>query len=121
LRHIALYQQPGKKISFATETRLQAVKNVREQNAPVRRRLDNGGELIFSLCPGDVLARKTPDGHVEYIVVRKFNQAGRVFYKPVTQAGTPKPEVSFGPASFADGTLTKVSVDPIGRVRPARD
>lgn len=76
---------------------------------------------MFSLCSGDILVRKTPEGHLEYLVVRKVNQKGRVFYKLASQADTPKREVSFGPASFADGALAKVSIDPIGRARPARD
>ncbi|MBI3436560.1 MAG: type II CRISPR RNA-guided endonuclease Cas9 [Proteobacteria bacterium] len=121
LRHIALYRQPDGEVSFCTETRLQAVNHTRLHKSPVQRKLEDGSELLFSLCSGDILAHKNADGHVKYLVVRKVNQAGRVFYKPVTQADTPKPEVSFGPASFADGTLMKVSVDPIGRVRPARD
>lgn len=121
LRHIALYRRPDGTIDYTTETRLQALKNVRNHKVPVVSKSVDGNELVCSLCSGDILARKAPDDRVEYLVVRKVNQAGRVFYKPVTQADTPKPEVSFGTASFADGALTKVSVDPIGRVRPARD
>lgn len=74
----------------------------------------------MSLCPGDILAQNT-EGSVKYLVVRKVNQAGRVFYKSATQAGTPKPEVSFGPGNFTDTSIKKVSVDPIGRVRSAND
>ncbi|MBV9375297.1 MAG: hypothetical protein JO320_09620, partial [Alphaproteobacteria bacterium] len=121
LRHLALYRSPGGKIAFRTETRLQAIEHLRKFKAPVRRTLDDGSVLVFSLCAGDILARRLANGCVEHLVVRKVNQAGRVFYKPVVRADTPKPEVSFGPISFADGSIWKVSVDPIGRVRPARD
>jgi CRISPR-associated endonuclease Csn1 len=121
LRHLALYRASDGNVHHRTETRFQAVQNSRRRNTPVVQKLDDGSRLLFSLCAGDILARKNSDGRSEYLVVRKVNQAGRVFYKPATQAETPKPEVSFGPQSFADGSLTKVSVDPIGRVRPARD
>lgn len=121
LRHLALYRSPNGKLFHRTETRLQAMRNVRQHGTPVLQKSEDGKELVFSLCPGDILAHKLSNGRIEYLVVRKFNQKGRVFYKPVTQADTPKPEVSFGPGSFAHGTIIKVSVDPIGRVRPARD
>ena len=73
LRHIALYRTPGGKISFRTETRLQAMNNARLNNTPVRPRLEDGSLLMFSLCSGDILVRKTPEGHLEYLVVRKVN------------------------------------------------
>lgn len=121
LRHLAIYRKPDGSVLYRTETRLGAMNNTRRHNTPVSRELGDGATLLFSLCPGDMLTRQRSDGSVEYLVVRKVNQAGRVFYKAASQADIPKPEVSFGPTSFADGALKKVSVDPIGRVRPARD
>jgi hypothetical protein len=61
------------------------------------------------------------DGRAEYIVVRKFNQAGQVFFKQATSAIAPKPEVSFMPSRIDEGKMRKVTVDPIGCVWPAND
>ena len=75
----------------------------------------------MSLCPNDVLEMSCEDGSKEYVVVRKFNEKGRVFYKPLTLAGDPKPEVSFAPDRFLRDDIRKVRVDPIGRVTRAND
>lgn len=120
LHHIAIYRTQDGKLIHRTVTRFQAMANLKRERTPVRRKLDDGSELLFSVCPGDVLAR-TNGTQTEYLKVRKFNQAGQIFYQPVEQAGTPKPELSFKPSRLAGGTFTKVSIDPIGRVRPARD
>jgi hypothetical protein len=121
IHHIALYRRNDGTMFHLTETRLQATKNLRQYGSPIRKTLDDGSRVHMSLCPGDTIVHKDQHGVVKYLVVRKVNQAGRVFYKPSAQADVPKPEVSFGPGRFADGSLSKVSVDPIGRVRPARD
>ncbi|MBV9374229.1 MAG: hypothetical protein JO320_04080, partial [Alphaproteobacteria bacterium] len=97
LRHLALYRTPEGKIVSRTKTRLQAIEHLRKFKTPVQRTLDDGSVLVFSLCAGEILARRLANGSVEHLVVRKVNQAGRVFYKPVVRADTPKPEVSFGP------------------------
>lgn len=121
LHHIAFYRRTSGELAYVTRTRLEAYRTQRATGSPVLKKLEDGSELLFSLCKQDILERKSENGEIERLVVRKCNQAGRVFYKPVTSTIDPKPEVSFGPSSFADGGIRKVSVDPIGRVRPAND
>jgi CRISPR-associated endonuclease Csn1 len=121
LHHIAFYRGSNGQVTYVTRTRLEAYDLQRSIGSPVARSLAAGGELIFALCKQDVLERRTATGEKEYLVVRKCNQAGRVFYKPGTSAIEPKPEVSFGPSAFADGNIRKVTVDPIGCVWPAND
>jgi CRISPR-associated endonuclease Csn1 len=121
LHHIAFYRNSSGHLSFATRTRLEAYNLQRATGSPVAKALDDGSKLILSLCKQDTLERTSADGRKEYLVVRKCNQAGRVFYKPAISAIEPKPEVSFGPTAFSDGSIRKVAVDPIGRVRPAND
>jgi CRISPR-associated endonuclease Csn1 len=121
LHHIAIYRRSDGSMVHVTRTRLQALAAQRETGCPVLKTLEDGSRLVASLCRQDILERLTDDGDKEYLVVRKCNQAGRIFYKPATSAEEPKPEVSFGPQVFKDARIRKVTVDPIGRVRPASD
>lgn len=119
LHHIALYNA-GNKIEFETVTRPQITERVRQGLPPIVPKNENGATLLYALHRNDILEEIDEHGVVHYWLVRKFNQEGRVFYKPVTMAGSPEKEVSFGPSAFLDGTLRKVSIDPIGRIRKAK-
>jgi len=116
--HIALYRD-GATIRFLPVTRREAFARQRQGQPAVLPRHPKGGTLLFALCSRDVMMRETPAGR-EFVLVRKINAAGRIFHKPLTLAGEPKPEVSFGPDGLLRDGWRKVSVDPIGRVRPAR-
>lgn len=122
VHHYALYRLPDGKIDYETISRFEAMRRLaRKQPLIEKKREKDGATLLFTLAPGDML-RITQNGKSpEYAVVRKTNAAGRVFIKPHTMAGIPKPEISFGPERLAQPDIAKVSVDPIGRVRPARD
>ncbi len=119
--HIAVYDLGNGEAGHETVTRLEAVERLAQGEAAVRRTWHNGGRFVLSLCPGDILEVTNPSGSKEYLVVRKFNEEGRVFYKPLHSATKPKPEISVGPNRFLEPDIRKVSVDPIGRVRPAND
>jgi len=119
--HIAMYDLGGGKAAHETVSRIEVARRHTNNEAIVRRSLNGKGKLIVSLCPGDVLECVSESGEVSYHLVRKFNEKGRVFYKPIAKADEPKPEVSFGPAQFLRSEIRKVAVDPIGRVRPAHD
>ena len=116
--HVALYRD-GTTIRFLPVTRREAFERQRRGKPAVLPRHPEGGTLLFALCSRDVLMRETPEGR-EFVLVRKFNAAGRIFYKPLTLVGEPKPEPSFGEKGLVRDGWRKVSVDPIGRVRPAR-
>jgi CRISPR-associated endonuclease Csn1 len=74
---------------------------------------------LMILRPGDVLHRRTPAGD-EFRLVRKFFGSGAIFYKPLTMASVPKPEISSRPGPLLADGWRKVSIDPIGRVSPAK-
>jgi hypothetical protein len=120
VHHYALYRLPNGKVDYATVSRFEAMR----RNACERPLVDkerDGAKLLFTLAPGDMLKISAPGKPEEYVVVRKTNAAGRVFIKSHLLAGMPKPEVSFGPDRLAQPDIEKVSVDPIGRIRPASD
>jgi len=121
LHGFAVYSDNAGGSAYKVLSRAEVVARTASGDAPYPASLPGGFRLKVVLYPGDVLRRQGQGECLEYFMVRKFNQAGRVFYKPHTMAVVPKPEISFGVSQFTDGTVVKVAVDPIGRVRPASD
>jgi len=127
---MAIYKLPDGSAYHHTITLPEATAQLNDKDKkhqPVARQvLENGGRLVMSLAPGDILEISRGQER-EYMVVRYCNEKGRVFYKPHTMAldptkmKPPQPEVSFGPDALLGPNIRKVSVDPIGRVRPAHD
>lgn len=115
--HIAIYRD-GETIRYLVATKREALVRVQRGEPAVRPEHPEGGRLVMALRPRDVLCREN-DGLRQFALVRKVNAAGRIFYKPLHSANEPKPEVSLGPSCVNDG-WRKISVDPIGRWRPAR-
>jgi len=119
--HMAVFQMPDGSADYETVSLLEATRRLKKGESVVRRAPMNGGRFLMSLAANDILEMMQEDGSHHYVVVRFCNEKGRVFYKPINMADDPKPEVSFGPKDFLKPNIRKVSVDPIGRVRPARD
>lgn len=106
----------GERTTFRVVTRREALSSLRAA------RVNGAGNHLapsMTLRPGDVLHRRVGDLD-EYRLVRKFLGSGAIFYKALTQATVPKPEVSSRPGPMLQEGWKKVSVDPIGRVRPAK-
>lgn len=119
--HIAIYRSDTGAISYEIVTKRNAAARVRSGEAPVCRKHPALGRLILSLCPNDVLMRTDEHGRNHFVVVRKVNAKGRIFYKPHWMTGEPEKDVSLSPSDVAMDGWQKVAVDPIGRVRPAHD
>ena len=115
--HIAIYRD-GETVRFLVATRREALLRVRNGKPAVLPEHPEGGRLVMALRPRDMLYRES-EGTQQFALVRKFNAAGRIFYKAPHSANEPKPEVSLGPSCVKDGWI-KVTVDAIGRWRPAR-
>ncbi|MBX5455063.1 MAG: type II CRISPR RNA-guided endonuclease Cas9 [Acidobacteriia bacterium] len=119
LHHIAIYQD-GDRVRFSVLTKREAAERARRGEAVVRGTHSEGGTLVMALHPNDVLQRPLPNGREEFVLVRKFSSSGQVFFKPLTMAREPNPEVSRKPGPLLKEGWRKVSIDPIGRVTPAR-
>ncbi|WP_114375387.1 type II CRISPR RNA-guided endonuclease Cas9 [Elioraea thermophila] len=115
--HIAIYRD-GETVRFLVATKREAYERVRRGEPAVLPVHPEGGRLVMALRPGDVLRREV-DGAQAFVLVRKFNANGRIFYKVLHSSKEPRPEVSFGPSCVRDG-WRKVAVDPIGRWRFAK-
>jgi CRISPR-associated endonuclease Csn1 len=118
--HMAIYRNDRGAV-HETVTRLEAIRRCRRGEPVVKPQLEDGSALVMSLSANDTFEVSKTNGIKERFVVRKVNEKGRVFYKPLSMATEPKPEVSFAPSRFLQDDIRKVKIDPIGRVRPAND
>jgi len=119
--HIAIYRRDDGAISYEVVTKREAAVRVLRGEAPVRRTHPEFGRLIMSLCQNDMIARTDEHGRTEFAVVRKFYGNGQIFFRPHWVAGEAGSEKSQRPGPFISSGWRKVTVDPIGRVRPAHD
>jgi CRISPR-associated endonuclease Csn1 len=118
--HIAIYRD-GPTVRFLVVTRREAAARVMGKPslpavAPVH---PLGGELVMALHPGDVVHRKVGDRN-ELLLIRFAYGAGPIFFKPLAMSGNPEKQVSKTPPTWVREGWRKVSVDPIGRIRPAK-
>lgn len=119
--HMAIFRMPDGRAEYETVPLLEATRRLKAGEPVIRRTSRNGGRFLMSVAANDILEITRKDGSKEYVAIRYCNEKGRVFYKPANMADDPKPEVSFGPARFLEPGIRKVTIDPIGRVRPAND
>lgn len=115
--HIAIYRA-GDRVWGTPVLKRQAIERVRRGERIVLP-AEGDGKLVMSLCRGDVV-RRTVGETTEYRVIRKFNAAQRIFFKPLTMAGEPEKEGSWSPEGLLRDGWHKVSIDPIGCTRRAR-
>lgn len=116
--HIAIYRE-GETVRHLVVTKREALVRVQRGQPAVMPEHPEGGRLVMALRPGEVLRRETEDGE-EFALIRFAYGAGPVFFKPLSMAGAPKPQVSKVPATWLREGWCKIAVDPIGRWRKAR-
>lgn len=114
--HVAIYSNGAVIVSlYEAARRLATRKTVFEREGP------DGAKLVFTLTKGDSI--QIDDPRASFWIVREVNANGQIALVPHIEARPTKEGVSYKPT--ADGLMKrqpqKVSVDPIGRVRPARD
>ncbi|MCI0467740.1 MAG: hypothetical protein L0Y57_12155, partial [Beijerinckiaceae bacterium] len=116
--HIAIYRDQGGKCGYEAVSLFEAARRLAKRE-PVVRRCNGGGTFVMSLAPGDTL--HFPSGKMQgYWTAQGVWAAGQIVLWRVEDAeGTTvfRP----GAASIMKENARKVSIDPIGRVRPAND
>ncbi len=119
--HLAIYRTSEGTVQHEIVSLLTAARRIKKGLPLVAKTSGTGGRLVMSLAKGDIL--KLTDPRSAYWVVREIKTSGQVTLVPHHEARPTKQGVHFMPT--ASGLLalkpTKVSVDPIGRVRPAND
>lgn len=118
--HIAIYRRPDGKIIYRTINRVEAARRVSTKLPIVEKNGPDGSALIFTLCPGATLAIPNAEGSIDYRVVTSVWASGQIV---LIDHRTADGKVWSRPTapSLVSMNPQKVSVDPIGRVRPAKD
>jgi CRISPR-associated endonuclease Csn1 len=118
--HMAIYRMPDDTIDGRVVSLYEAARRLSRRQQIVQRERGDGARFVMSLCPGDTLEFPHESGSSRYRIVQSIWSNGQVVLIDHTDAaGESKNQP--GIASIIRAGARKVSVDPIGRVRPARD
>ncbi len=117
--HIAIYRRADGTVDYDVVSLLEASRRKARRESVVRRDRGDSAQFVMSLSPGDTLQLAT-NGETGLKIVESVWSAGQVVMVDHDDAQ--------GATVFRPGAKTivssggrKVSVDPIGRIRPAND
>ncbi len=117
--HIAIYRKPDGKTDFEVVSLYQATRRLARHEPAVRRDRGDGSTFVMSLAPGDAV--EFPNGERRGIrIVQGVWASGQVVMLAHTDAAGGsvwRPNAG----SLLSNGARKISLDPIGRVRPAAD
>ena len=116
--HIAIYQKPDGKVEFEVVSLFEASRRIKSKE-PVVRRERYCATFVMSLASGEVI-QTTSEGQVNRWIVKGVWSSGQIVLENERDANgitTTRPNAN----SLLKMSLRKISVDPIGRIRPARD
>ena len=117
--HIAIYRLADGAVDYEVVSLLEASRRKARHEPVVRRDRGDGAQFVMSLSPGDSL-QLTRNGETRLKVVESVWSAGPVVmvdHDDAEGATVFRP----GAKTIVSGGGRKVSVDPIGRIRPAND
>ena len=117
--HIAIYEQADGKVRYEVVSLLEASKRLARRNPIVRRDRNDGARFVMSLSAGDSL-ELTRDSETKILVVEGVWASGQVVmvdHDDATGATRFRPRAT----TIMSSGAKKLSVDPIGRIRPAND
>lgn len=118
--HMAIWRRPDGEIDFEVVALHEAVRRLKSGEKVVKRERGDGCQFLMSLMPGDMLEFPDGNGRFAYRVVEGvWASSQSVLADHASADGTiwKRPTV---PSLIASGAR-KVTVDPIGRIRPAND
>lgn len=119
--HIAIFRLPNCKIVFEVVSLFEAARRLAKRKPVVKQERDDGARFIMSLSPGDAL--EFPDGtdnKAGIRIVQGVWASGQVVTQDhIDAAGSSiwRPKAN----SIVKKGARKLSIDPIGRLRPAND
>lgn len=118
--HIAIYRLPNGKVEFEVVSLLEASRRLRKGKSVVDRRGGDQVEFMMSLSINDALVFTSVDDNVIWIV-KKISSNGQVYLRLHTDANKAGKFWAPSVRTFTAKGAKKISVDPIGRIRPAND
>jgi CRISPR-associated endonuclease Csn1 len=116
--HIAVYKRPDGKTEFEVVSLFEASRRLAKREPVVKRGRD-GSTFVMSLAQGDCVQFDNKSKAGTFVVVGIWS-SGQVVLKSGTDS-TGETTIRPNPSSMLKDGAKKVSVDPIGRVRPAND
>lgn len=121
--HITVYRLPGGKIDFEVVSLFEASRRLVRREPVVRRKRGDGAVFIMSLAPGDTIKFAKEQGQPPTLWrVQKIASKGQISLLDIADA-SPREPTLFEPmvGGIMARKAVKISVDPIGRIRPAND
>jgi CRISPR-associated endonuclease Csn1 len=119
--HMAIYWLPNGNVDYEVVSLLEASRRLLSREPVVRRERGDGSRFLMSLSPGDVVEFQQGEKQGLW-AVREISSEGRPTLACINDA-RPTKDARFRPSirSFVKRQPKKLSVDPIGHVRPAND
>ena len=117
--HIAIFQLPNGAVEYEVVSLLEASQRLNRKKPVVQRKRSDDAQFVMSLSPGDSLVF-SKNGETKIRIIESVWSAGPIVmvdHDDATGATKFRPNAK----SIVASGGTKVSVDPIGRVRPAND
>lgn len=121
--HVAIYRLPTGKSDFQVVSLFEAARRLTSQEPVVRRKREDGAKFVMSLGIGDTIRfAKDPEQPPTLWRVKKIASKGQISLLALTDASLDESSL-FEPTvgGLISRGVEKLSVDPIGRVRPAND
>lgn len=131
--HMAIYRKSNGSPCFKVVSLMEASRRLSQNQAVVQRDFSDGSVLLMTLSPGDIIEFQKGDESGLW-VVHGIKSSGRPVLGPLNDArpttaneahklGMVGKRDEFSPRfnGFMERQPRKLSVDPIGRVRPAND
>lgn len=116
--HIAIYRRTDGAAGFEIVSLYEAARRLAKREAVVRR-VRKGSEFVMSLAPGDAI--EFPGGKYKGIRIVQGVWASGVVVTLDQAEATGESVWRPSPGTLLSSGARKVSIDPIGRVRPAND
>lgn len=119
--HIALYELSNGKVDYEPPVSLlKASQRLTRRQPIVQRERNDGAKFLMSLSKGDSL-RLTQDNKIKIVIVESIWSSGQIVivdHNDAAGKSRTQPKVN---SLLLKSHAKKVSIDPIGRVRPAND
>lgn len=120
--HIAIYRLPDGKADFEVVSLFEASRRLSKRE-PIVRRVRHGAMFVMSLSAGDTISFAKERGQKPSLwYVQKIASKGQISLLDIADA-SPNELSLFEPTvgGIMSRQAVKVSVDPVGRIRPAND
>lgn len=119
--HALIYLRPNGKPDFRVVSLFEAATRLRRGLTPIDSSDKGESKFKMSLAAGDTI--RLSGDRAGFWIVRKLSANGQLTLWPINDTDAEKHKTIFEPTigGMVSRGLEKVSVDPIGRIRPARD